>query len=229
MVAQLANDLRNVLTVAASCVDSLRGSVPPGPDVGQAITDLDRAIEGAFRVSRELFGLVTRESAQPGIVDINELVLQARSAIERIVGSNIRTAVYLAAVTPIVHADGIPLEWALLNLAWNAADAMPGGGVLTIETDSADIPVHGRHQFATRDHRHVRVTVTDTGSGMTKEVRARALEPFFTTKKNSRGLGLTSAAMTVGRLGGWLNVQDNRPHGSRVEIYLPVMGGGAAT
>ena len=229
MVAQLANDLRNVLRVAASCVDSLRGSVPAGPDVDETITDLDRAIEGAFRVSRELFGLVTPDAVEPGIVDINELVLQARSAIERIVGSNIRTAVYLAAVTPIVHADGIPLEWALLNLAWNAADAMPGGGVLTIETDSADIPVHGRHQFATRNRRHVRVTVTDTGSGMTKEVRARALEPFFTTKKNSRGLGLTSAAMTVGRLGGWLNVQDNRPQGSRIEIYLPVMGAEANT
>jgi signal transduction histidine kinase len=224
IVAQLANDLRNILSVAASCVDSLRTCIPAGPDVDTAIADLDRALEGAFHVSRELFGLVRRESLQTGVVDINELVLQARSAIERIVGSNIRTAVYLAAVTPIVHADAIPLEWVLLNLAWNAADAMPNGGVLTIETESTDVPVHGQHQFALRNHRHVRVTVSDTGMGMTKDIRSRAFEPFFTTKKNSRGLGLTSAAMIVGRLGGWLNMQDNPPRGTRVDIYLPVMG-----
>ena len=224
VVAQLANDLRNVLSVAASCLDSLRTSIPADPDVDTAIADLDRALEGAFHVSRELFGLVRGEASQPGVVDMNELVLQARSAIERVVSSNIRTAVYLAAVTPIVHADAIPLEWVLLNLAWNAADAMPNGGVLTIETESTDIPVHGQHHFALRNHRHVRVTVSDTGTGMTKEVRSRALEPFFTTRKNSRGLGLTSAAMIVGRAGGWLNMQDNPPHGSRVDIYLPVMG-----
>jgi signal transduction histidine kinase len=217
MVAQLANDLRNLLTVMAGCLDSIRESVQPGSDADKRLAELDGAIDGAFYISRELLALVKPSPSEPGVSDLNEVVLQARSVIERMLGADIRLFVEVTAEVPYVQADAVQLEWLLLNLAANAADAMPHGGFLQIHTAST-FP-HGE----SRRERYLRLTVADTGRGMSTEAQDKAFEPFFSTKLGGTGLGLTSVAMIVQRLGGWLEVKHQR-HGTRIDIYLPALG-----
>jgi signal transduction histidine kinase len=217
MVAQLANDLRNLLTVMVGCLDSIRQSVPSGSKADKTLGELDGAIDGAFYVSRELLALVTPNPHELGVSDVNDVVMQAYNVIERVLGNDIRLFVELAAEAPFVQTDAVQLEWLLLNLATNAADAMPHGGFLQIYT--AITSPHGE----SRRDRYVRLTATDTGRGMSTEAQDRAFEPFFSTKLGGAGLGLTSVAMIVRRLGGWLEVRHQR-HGTRIDIYLPALG-----
>ena len=223
VVATLANDLRNALTVIVRCLDAVRGNVPQSPQNDQSFADLENAIDSAFYISREMFAIARPHQIEPAVVDVNEVVAYARDMIERILGDNIRLSLHLAALTPVVRADVVQLEWVLLNLAWNAVDAMPNGGRLKIETVSIDIPDQVMTDAASRGRRQVRVTVNDSGFGMTAEARISALEPFFSTKQGRMGLGLTSSAMTVRRLGGSLHLRNNAPQGTSVDIYLPVV------
>jgi two-component system cell cycle sensor histidine kinase/response regulator CckA len=217
MVAQLANDLRNLLTVMAGGLDSIRDSVPSGSEADKRLDELDGAIDGAFHVSRELLALVRPNPDEPGVSDVNEVVMQARSVIERMLGTDIRLFVELAAEAPFVQADAVQLEWLLLNLAANAADAMPNGGFLQIQTaDTSPRDDSGRD-------RYLRLTATDTGRAMSTEAQERAFEPFFSTKLGGTGLGLTSVVMTVRRLNGWLEMKHRR-RGTKIDIYLPALG-----
>jgi two-component system cell cycle sensor histidine kinase/response regulator CckA len=203
MVVQLANDLRNLLTVIASCADSIRCTIPsPGSDVDQTLAELDGAVDGAFYISRELFALVRPQPLEQSVIDVNDLVDQARSVIERVLGDRIRVSFNLAAAAPIVRADAVQLEWVLLNLAWNAADTMPCGGMLSIGTASVDTPLNVTAHDIPRIRRYIRLTISDTGRGMSGEARTTAFEPFFTTKAGGWGVGLTSVAVTIARLGG---------------------------
>jgi signal transduction histidine kinase len=215
----LANDLRNLLAIMVSCIDSIRGNIFPGPDSEQMLAELDGAIDGAFYISREMLGIARPHRVDPAVVDVNELVAQARGVLERILGSRIRLSFDLAATTPIVRADVVELEWVLLNLASNAADAMPEGGAFAIETALID-----KRPGAAGARRHyVRITATDSGPGIDDDVRDHALEPFFSTKEGRKGLGLTSAALAVRRLGGWLHIESHPPKGARISVYLPML------
>ena len=225
LVVQLANDLRNLLTVVASCADSIRRTIPPGSEVDQTLAELDGAVDGAFYISRELFALVRPQPLEQSVIDVNDLVDQARSVIERVLGDRIRVSFNLAAAAPIVRADAVQLEWVLLSLAWNAADAMPCGGMLSIGTASVDTPLNVTAHEIPRIRRHIRLTISDTGRGMSGEARTTAFEPFFTTKAGGWGVGLTSVAVTIAHLGGWVDVHENVPSGTRIEIYLPALGG----
>jgi signal transduction histidine kinase len=223
-VAALANDLRANLRVIVSCLDAIRGHVPQTPQIDQNFADLDSAIDGAFYIGREMLALVQPARAEPTRIDVNELVAHARDMVERVLGDAIPLSLNLSATAPIVKADLVQLEWVLLNLAWNAADSMPTGGRVRIETVSIDIPPDIATEGTYKGRHHVRLTVSDTGSGMSPEVKDRAIEPFFSTRTGKTGLGLTSVAMTVRRLGGSLRLRDNSPQGTSVDIYLPVQG-----
>lgn len=226
VVATLANDLRNILTVIVSCFDSVRNQVPPSPGNDRHFADLDSAVDAAFNICREMLEIARPRAAglEPAVVDVNEVVAHTRDMVERIVGESIGVSLHLAAATPVVRADVVQLEWVLLNLASNAADAMPNGGRLRLETASVDIPPHVVSAGPFKGRRHVRLTASDTGPGMPPEVRRGALEPFFTTREGKTGLGLTSVAMTVQRLGGSLRLRNNTPRGTCVDVYLPLLG-----
>jgi signal transduction histidine kinase len=221
-VAALANDLRATLRVIVSGLDAIRGHVPQTPQIDQTLADLDSAIDAAFYVGREMLALAQPARTEPTLIDLNELVAHAREMVERVLGDAIRLSLNLSATAPVIKADLVQLEWVLLNLAWNAADSMPNGGRVRIETVSIDIPPDIATDGTYKGRHHVRLTVSDTGSGMSPDVRNRAVEPFFSTRTGKTGLGLTSASITVRRLGGSLRLRDNSPQGTSVDIYLPV-------
>jgi nitrogen-specific signal transduction histidine kinase len=117
-----------------------------------------------------------------------------------------------------IAAEAVQLEWVLLNLAANSQGAMPNGGLLEIQT--ASVTRHIAEQA--RDVSSIRVTVTDTGHGLSADVYARAFEPFVGTREDRAGLGLTSVALIVRRFRGRLDIDSDRT-GTRVHIYLPAL------
>jgi signal transduction histidine kinase len=224
ITATLAHDLQNLLTMMAGSLDVLRDSLPSGPDIDQTLSAIDRAIDGAFHIGREMLAMVQPNPTQESVVDVNEVVAEVRPLLAHILGDRVVLSLELAPSTAMVRADAVRLEWVLLNLASNAADAMPDGGRLTIAMRLLDLPSFPRDGDSPRIKPYLRLTVSDTGPGMSLDLRDKAFEPFFTTKPGRTGLGLTSAAITLGYLGGWLRLQSNSPQGARVEVYLPLVG-----
>ena len=222
-VVQLANDLRNLLGVMTNCVDSLRRRVA-GEAAEADFAELEGAIDNAFCISREL---AAPGGAAPGIicgvVDVNELVTQAQGVLERVLGEDIHLSLDLGATAPFVAADPVQLEWIILNLVANARDAMPHGGVASIETRSMAHWMDERTTGERRSQPFVRLTLNDVGAGMKADVQNRAFDPFFTTKRGRLGLGLTSAMLTVRRLGGWLHLESTPGVGSHFHVYLPAL------
>jgi two-component system cell cycle sensor histidine kinase/response regulator CckA len=221
MVATLASELRNQLAVIVTSIDTIRRAIPPGPEIERVLAELDRAIDGGFRVSYELVAMVQPPVVEPAVADLNEVVSQMQHVIERLVGEHVRVWINLTPFDAVVKAASVDVEWLLLNLASNAADAMPAGGPLTIETDLIRTPVNVPGGVGRAKRSYGRLTVTDTGGGMTPQVRARAAEPFFSTRSGAFGLGLTSAALIVRRLGGFFRLAMTGTQGTSLEVYLP--------
>ena len=151
MVATLASELRNQLAVIVTSIDTIRRAIPPGPEIERVLAELDRAIDGGFRVSYEMVAMVQPPVAEPAVADLNEVVSQTRYVIERLVGEHVTVWINLTPFDTVVRAASIDVEWLLLNLASNAADAMPGGGLLTIETDLIRIPFNVPGERWTRE------------------------------------------------------------------------------
>src|SRR5688572_12132819 len=223
LVATLAHQLERLLTSVGVGVDALRSVIPATVGAGETLTELDRAVDVGFDLSRQL-----REIAHPGqpaesVVDVNDVISQGRHLLDWVLGSRVRFVFELTAMPSVIRADPVRLEWLVLNLASNAADSMPDGSTVTIGTAMVEGPAAGTHGDGPSTRMHVRLTVSDTGEGMNHDVQDAAFEPFFTTKPGRSGLGLTTAAITVGRLGGWLQLHSNVPHGTRAEVYLPLL------
>jgi two-component system, cell cycle sensor histidine kinase and response regulator CckA len=199
------------------CVESLRERSTLGAAAERDLVELDGAIDSAFHIARELIAVEAPPSGQATVADINELILQLEGVLARMLGHQIRVVLRLDAVSGLVEAETVQLEWVLLNLAANSRDAMPDGGVFEIRT-----AVVTRRVDPSRAIPYVRVTVADTGSGLSEEVRARAFEPFVSTREGRAGLGLTSVAMIIRRFRGWLDIESDTT-GTRVHIHLPAL------
>jgi signal transduction histidine kinase len=222
MVAHLANDLKLLLGTMLNCVDSIRARIPSAVDVEQDFAAFETAIDNAFYLSRELIALGAPKAGEPGVLNVNDLLRHVRGMLERVLGPRVRLVYDLSATSSTVRAEAVQLEWMLLNLAVNGRDAMADGGTLTIETTSIDTAPKDVRAMS-RYQSHVRLTVRDTGGGMIPDVQMRMFEPFFTTKPGGTGLGLTAVAITTRLLNGSLHVRSNEPHGTEVNIYLPVV------
>jgi two-component system cell cycle sensor histidine kinase/response regulator CckA len=193
-------------------VQSLRERTAHDAAAGRDLVELEGAIDSAYSIARELISKEAPQSGQTTVVDVNEIVAQLEHVLARTLGSRIRLSLRLDAVNAMVEAEAVQLEWVLLNLAANSGDAMPKGGLFEIQT----AVVTRRADRAS----YVRVTVTDTGPGLSEDVRARAFEPFVSTREGRAGLGLTSVALIVQGFRGWLDI-DSDATGTRVHIHLP--------
>jgi CheY-like chemotaxis protein len=185
-----------------------------------------RGAQRAVTLTQQLLAFSRRQPLNPKPTDINRLVAGMSDLIRRTIGENIAVETVLAGGLWRVEIDAHQLESALLNLAVNARDAMAEGGKLTIETANAhlDDGYAGKYPELTPGQ-YVVLCATDTGTGMTADVIARAFEPFYTTKPigQGTGLGLSQVYGFVKQSGGHVKLYSEVGHGTTVKIYLPRM------
>lgn len=230
----VAHDFNNVLgaiLMYAEAVGKSVGSVEAGaamaPEHRDTIVhDIEKiaiaAHRGATLVS-ELLLVGRRDPARPEVVDVNRVIGELQELARDTAGERIHLQVRLGLDSLGARADRTGIERVLMNLVINARDAMPGPGTLTIETTGVRVDEPLPWAPDLRPGPYVRLSVSDTGVGMTREVRARAFEPFFTTKPVGRGTGLGLAAVyaIVKQAGGDIHVYSEPAAGTVVRVYLP--------
>jgi PAS domain S-box-containing protein len=192
----------------------------------QDLEQIVKAGERATSLTRQLLTFGRRDSLRARVLDINGVVAEVESLLHRTLGEHVSVRTELRSPLPNVSADPSQLEQILVNLAVNARDAMPNGGNLVIETN--DVFVDDDYIVArpgVQPGHYVRITVSDTGTGMTREVRERAFEPFFTTKEAGAGtgLGLATAFGVITQAGGSIEIYSEPGSGTSVRMLLPAV------
>jgi PAS domain S-box-containing protein len=221
----VAHDFNNVLTVILGNLDMLATDVVLDDEQRETVGEVIRAAERGATITRSLLSFSRQQPLQPRSIDINALVFEAAKLLRPTLGEQVGITTLLEDNMPPVLVDPAQLQTAVLNLAINARDAMPGGGKLLIETGKVMID----ESYASR-HMEVRpgvyalLAVTDTGTGMTREVLDKVFEPFFTTKGPGRGtgLGLSMIYGFVRQSGGHVKLYSELGVGTTVKMYLPL-------
>ncbi len=215
----VAHDFNNLLAAVQGNLELLRKRLPDDPLIQRY---LDGALQGASRgaaLTARLLAFARKQDLKPQPTDLAQLLEGMRGLIERSVGPLVAVQFEIEPQLPPARVDLNQLELAVLNLAVNARDAMPDGGQLVIALQSRD----GRDARAGLHGQFLRLSVTDTGSGMDEATAARAIEPFFSTKELGKGTGL-GLSMVHGlalQLGGVLRLVSKLDAGTTVEIWLP--------
>lgn len=218
----VAHDFNNLLTPIIGSLDLLMRRGLGSERERRLIDGALQSAERAKTLVQRLLAFARRQPLQPKAVALDDLVTGMASLVSSTIGPKIDLRVNIADDLPPARADANQLEMAILNLSVNARDAMPGGGELTISASRAS--VRGRHPAGLRVGHYVRLSVADTGVGMDEATRARAIEPFFSTKGIGKGtgLGLSMAHGLAAQLGGGLTIISAPGEGTTVELWLPV-------
>lgn len=224
----VAHDFNNLLTIIIGNLETLqRVARNPQPDPARIARLADNAMRGAERaaaLTQRLLAFSRQQPLQPKVLDVSKLVAGMSDLLRRSLGEQISIETVLAGGLWRVHADPNQLEVAVLNLAVNARDAMPSGGKLTIETANSHLDEnYAAGQVEVISGQYVAICITDTGSGMSREVAERAFEPFFTTKDvgAGTGLGLSQVYGFVKQSGGHVKIYSELGKGTTVKLYLP--------
>ncbi|PCD02943.1 diguanylate cyclase [Sphingomonas spermidinifaciens] len=219
----IAHDFNNLLTIVIGSVDIARRALAVG-DAMRATRAMGNAQKGAERaaaLTQRLLAFSRRQPLDPKPLDVGRLIGEMSDLIGRALGETVTLEVIGDPALWRVEADPNQLENAILNLAVNARDAMPGGGRLVIETRNAEVHEGDLSEVPPGDY--VMVAVTDTGIGMPRETLARVFEPFFTTKEVGRGtgLGLSQVYGFVRQSGGQVKMFSQEHVGTTIRLYLP--------
>jgi signal transduction histidine kinase len=218
-----AHNLQNLLAIMARCVDAIASRSPGPVRAHPDFRELDTALDGAFQLSHDLIAAVgLQRTPEPVVLDLKALLMRYQGMLQRLLRDDIRLEVKTGEEPLLVEARPVQLEWMLLNLAANGRDAMPDGGGLYIEAAGIDVPEGPGENALPMPWVHL--TVWDEGTGISHRARAQLFEPFFTTRALGSGLGLTSVAVTVRELSGWLYVESDKWSGTIVHVMLPRFG-----
>jgi PAS domain S-box-containing protein len=220
----VAHDFNNMLTVISGSTSILRSMVSANDPRDELLVEIADASDRATSLTRQLLVFSRAQIVAPRVIDPNEIVRNVSGMMRRLIGEDVEVVSKLAPALSRVLIDPGHLEQVVLNLAVNARDAMPLGGQLSVETRDVELdePFCRLHP-GTQAGRYVLLRLTDTGSGMTPEVKAHIFEPFFTTKGPGRGTGLGLATVfgIVKQSGGTITVQSDVGAGTCFEIYFP--------
>jgi PAS domain S-box-containing protein len=220
----VAHDFNNILTVIGGFSELAAAELPEGHPVGEDIAEIVKASERAASLTRALLAFSRRQVMQAQTLDLNEVVSGMRPMLEVLMGEDVEVVLRPAEKLGLTVADRAQLEQVILNVATNARDAMPDGGRLTISTRNAVLTEkYKRTHVTVKPGPHVALTITDTGVGMTPEVRDHAFEPFFTTKERGKGtgLGLSTVIGVVEQSGGSVQLASRPGAGTELTIFLP--------
>jgi two-component system cell cycle sensor histidine kinase/response regulator CckA len=226
----IAHDFNNLLTAILGFTEMAAERVTEDAETSEFLANTLHAGERAAALTRQLLAFARRQMIEPKIVDLNILLIQLDKLLRRIIGEDIELIMLPEVPLWEVRADPSQLEQVIVNLAVNARDAMPVGGHLTIETHSVvlDEEYAGQHAEVVPGE-YVMLAVSDTGMGMTEEVKRHMFEPFFTTKGPGKGtgLGLATCYGIVKQSGGHLWFYSEPGKGATFKIYIPRAVGAA--
>jgi len=221
----VAHDFNNMLAVILGSAEMLKTGQLSERDSRAALEEIIDAAGRSRDMTRKLLAIGRRQSLEMKPLDLNEVILGAKSILRRTVRESITLEIRFAPSPLFILADAGQIEQVILNLAANAQDAMPDGGTLSIETSVLLIDeAYAKNKGDVAPGRHVRLTVRDTGAGMGTDTLERVFEPFFTTKPEGMGtgLGLSTVYGIVKQHGGSIDVQSETAQGTCFVIYFPV-------
>ncbi len=219
----VAHDFNNLLTAIGGYASLVTDALPDGHE-REMVRQIKVASGRAADLVRQLLAFGRRQILAPRVLDPGEVIVDITPLVRRIIGEHIEFRTILPSEPSRVRVDPTQLEQVLVNLIANARDAMPTGGRLTVEVAAIELD----DLYAATHHEvvpgpHVMIAISDTGAGMTAEVRERVFEPFYTTREDSggTGLGLATVYGIVKQSGGSINVYAEPGHGSVFKVYLP--------
>jgi len=221
----IAHDFNNILTAIVGFGTLVAEQVSENEAASRNAAEILAAANRASALTRQLLAFGRRQVLRPTRVNLNETVHSLAGMLRQLIGENIDLQIVCAPDIPPIRADLSQLESALANLVVNARDAMPRGGRLTVET--ADVMLDDDYcatHIGVRPGRYARLSVSDTGIGMSQELQTRIFEPFFTTKEAGKGsgLGLATVYGIVKQSGGNIWVYSEQGLGATFKMYLPV-------
>ncbi len=225
----IAHDFNNLLTAIRGNAELMSHRVKNDPAMAAEVDEILHAADRAASLTRQLLAFSRKQILQPVALDINEIVASVSRMARRLIGTGVQLQQELAPSVAQVLADPAQIEQVLLNLIVNARDAMPTGGMITVQTANvrleADSPEMS--QAGLSPGPFVLLSVSDNGIGMDEATQARIFEPFFTTKETGRGtgLGLSTVYGIVRQTGGAISVASDRGRGASFRVYLPAVIG----
>jgi len=228
----IAHDFNNLLTAIRGNAELMSHRVKKDPAMAAEVDEILHAADRAASLTRQLLAFSRKQILQPIALDINEIVSGVSRMARRLIGTDMQLRLELAAKVSQVLADPAQVEQVLLNLIVNARDAMPSGGMITVQTANVRLDAGAPEivQAGIAPGAFVLMAVSDNGIGMDQATQARIFEPFFTTKETGRGtgLGLSTVYGIVRQTGGAITVVSERGKGASFRVYLPAVIGEAS-
>jgi two-component system cell cycle sensor histidine kinase/response regulator CckA len=220
----IAHDFNNILMAILGYSDMAMKALPASDPVRKLIEEVHAAGTRAAALTRQLLAFSRKQVLLPRVFSLNDLAANLSEMLRRLIGEDIQLVTAFDPTSGQVKADPGQIEQVIANLAVNSRDAMPHGGTLTIGTANVELDESYASQYAeVSPGRYVLLTVTDTGTGMTDEVKAHIFEPFFTTKDQAKGTGLGLAIIfgIVKQSGGHITLDSEPGYGATFKVYLP--------
>jgi PAS domain S-box-containing protein len=226
----VAHDFNNLLTVIQGYTAFVLDELEAGDPVLADLEEISRAADRASALTAQLLAFSRRQTLRPSLLNLNDLIDGSAKMLRRLIGEDVELHAALDAKLGQVLADPARIEQVIMNLSVNARDAMPKGGKLTFETRNVTLDeAYAELHPGVRPGAYVRLAVSDTGTGMSEEVKAHLFEPFYTTKGEGEGTGLGLATVwgIVEQSGGHVEVYSELGVGSTFKVYLPRVDEGA--
>ena len=217
----VAHDFNNALTAIRGSVDlALTEEMPEA--ARQDLRHADEAAEHATQLTRQLLAFSRQQVLQPQSTDLNRVVRETTELVRRLIGDNVELNVDVGSEIDAVIVDRAQLQQVIINLAVNARDAMPDGGVISLATANHVLgQSYAEHGFVAKAGQYVMLEVSDSGHGMDETTQSKIFEPFYTTKPDGTGLGLATVYGIVNQTGGHIEVESTVDVGTTFKIYLP--------
>jgi PAS domain S-box-containing protein len=220
----IAHEFNSIMTAIIGQSELLLNDLPSGNPLVKNATEIRKAADRAAILTRQLLAYGRKQILQPEILDLNAILANMGTVLRHLLGRDVDLRIVPAAGLKTVKADAGQIEQVIINIVMNAADAMPNGGKLTLETSNATLDQNYLSRFPElKAGGYVMLAITDTGMGMNEEVKARIFDPFFSTKGigQGTGLGLATCFGIIKQSGGHIAVYSEVARGATFKIYLP--------
>lgn len=228
----IAHDFNNIMTAIIGNVHLMQLRLPADPRLREQLKDIEAAATRASSLTQQILSFSRRQRLVRSHLNLHTLITQLLEMLRRVIGVNIDITLRTEPALASIFADPSQIEQVLMNLLLNARDAMPGGGQISIVTSQVTVShSFGEGDLEVRAGSYVRLTISDTGCGMTAETRQHVFEPFFTTKEVGRGtgLGLSVVYGIVRQHNGYIHLTSEPGQGTTFNLYFPASDGQAET